>query len=91
VIARTAGVAAGRRQSERLNALNVGGGARWFFLSHLAFGFDLRLHRIASGVAGSIETAGSQPQGDGPIEAPAPPPPTPGQMILIVNVGLSVR
>lgn len=29
-------------------ATNVGGGARWFFTSHLAVGFDLRLHSIAA-------------------------------------------
>jgi hypothetical protein len=39
----------GTRKSGQLRAVNVGGGARWFFTSHIAFGFDLRLHQIAAG------------------------------------------
>ena len=39
----------GIRKSGQLRAVNVGGGARWFFTSHLAFGFDLRLYQIAPG------------------------------------------
>lgn len=34
------------RQSGRLRAINVGGGARWFTNDHLAFGFDVRFHLI---------------------------------------------
>src|SRR5688572_30383512 len=51
VATRTSGVSAGRRGSSRLDAINVGGGARWFLKSHLAFGFDVRMHQIASGAA----------------------------------------
>jgi hypothetical protein len=92
VITRTAGASAGRRHSQRLNVMNVGGGARWFFLSHLAFGFDVRLHRVAAGVSGPIEMTGGGSQGEViGIEEPGPPPPTPGKMILVVGVGLSVR
>lgn len=29
-------------------ALNAGGGARWFTSSHIAIGFDIRLHRLAA-------------------------------------------
>ena len=39
----------GIRKSGQLRAVNIGGGARWFFTSHIAFGFDLRLHQIAAG------------------------------------------
>ena len=39
----------GRQESGRLRAVNFGGGARWFISSRLAFGFDLRAHRIAAG------------------------------------------
>ena len=36
------------RDSGRLAAVNYGGGARWFIRAHLAVGFDLRFHRLAS-------------------------------------------
>jgi hypothetical protein len=84
VITRTAGTAPGRRDSGRLNALNVGGGARWFLKSHLAFGFDVRMHRIAAGPARAAEQTA-------PGATPAPAVATPGMMILSVGVGLSVR
>jgi len=29
-------------------SLNAGGGARWFTSSHIAIGFDIRLHRVAA-------------------------------------------
>jgi hypothetical protein len=28
-------------------AINMGGGARWFLTPHMAFGFDLRFHRLS--------------------------------------------
>ena len=37
------------RRSGTVSAINVGGGARWFMTRHLAFTFDLRLHRLGSG------------------------------------------
>lgn len=42
------------RASGVLGAINVGGGARWFVSPHLAFTFDIRLHRLghATGVDG---------------------------------------
>jgi hypothetical protein len=83
VIAKTSGIAAARRESDRLNALNVGGGARWFLKSHLAFGFDVRMHRIAAGSAGTVEQ--DVPSADGVTE------PTPAKMILMVGAGFSFR
>ena len=38
----------GERKSGQLRAVNIGGGARWFISSRIAFGFDLRLHQIAA-------------------------------------------
>ena len=87
VVAKTSGVIAGRRESERLRSLNVGGGARWFLKRHLAVGFDLRLHRIAAGTAGPIEET--------PPPAALPPATgattTPGMMILMVGAGMSFK
>jgi len=37
------------RASGMLGAINVGGGARWFVSPHLAFTFDVRLHRLGHG------------------------------------------
>jgi hypothetical protein len=87
VVTRTAGVITGRRESERLSALNIGGGARWFLKSHLAFGFDVRLHRVPSGTAGPIE------------ETPPPLTPpdagtaadTPGMLLFAVGAGISFK
>ena len=39
----------GGQESGRLRSVNFGGGARWFINPRLAFGFDLRAHRIAAG------------------------------------------
>ena len=39
----------GERKSGQLQSLNIGGGARWFMTSRIAFGIDLRLHQIAAG------------------------------------------
>ena len=50
--------------SGALMAFNVGAGARWFFLSRMAFTFDLRFHRYGAGgeddaptPAGTVGTA----------------------------------
>ena len=75
VVTRTSGVSPGRRQSSRLDTMNAGGGARWFFKSHLAFGFDVRLHHIGAGT----------------VEAPAPLVATPSMRMLTVAVGLSIK
>ena len=75
VITRTAGISPGRRQSSRLTTMNAGGGARWFFKSHVAFGFDVRMHNIGAGT----------------VEAPAPLVATPSMRILTVAVGLSIK
>jgi hypothetical protein len=83
VVTRTSGAIAGRRESERLNALNIGGGARWFLRSHLAVGFDVRLHRIPSGTAGPIEET--------PPPATSLASATPGMMILAVGAGISFK
>lgn len=37
------------RESGSMRSLNAGAGARWFLASHVAVGFDLRLHRVAAG------------------------------------------
>jgi hypothetical protein len=37
------------RSSGWLTTINVGGGARWFVTPHVAFTFDLRLHRLGRG------------------------------------------
>ena len=34
-------------ESERADAINYGGGARWFIKEHLAVGFDFRFQRVA--------------------------------------------
>jgi hypothetical protein len=36
-----------RRESGRVTVVNAGGGARWFVTSHIALGFDLRVHRLS--------------------------------------------
>lgn len=36
------------RRSTAMTVLNVGGGARWFVSAHVAFTFDVRLHRLAT-------------------------------------------
>jgi Outer membrane protein beta-barrel domain len=33
--------------SDGLNAVNYGGGARWFLRRHVAVGFDVRFHRVS--------------------------------------------
>ena len=94
VISRTASVAAGRSDSGRLNALNAGGGARWFIKSRLAFGFDVRLHKIDGGPGGTVELLGpGAPPATPPTSTPPPlvAPPTPGKMMVTVGAGFSVR
>lgn len=51
VATEAADVMPGRHESGRLRSVNFGGGARWFITPRLAFGFDLRAHRIAAGSA----------------------------------------
>jgi hypothetical protein len=85
VITRTSGALAGRRESSRLDTINVGGGARWFFKSHLAFGFDVRLHNIA---AGTVEQPDSVA---GELALPPPVLPTPKMRMLTVAVGFSIK
>ena len=53
VTTRTGNVTPSRRESGRLTSLNFGGGARWFLKSHLAFTFDVRMHRVAAGSTGT--------------------------------------
>lgn len=38
----------GARESGRLSAINVGGGARWFRNRHMAFAFDVRFHLVSA-------------------------------------------
>jgi hypothetical protein len=87
VVTKTAGVITGRRESERLQSLNIGGGARWFLKPHLAFGFDIRLHRVAAGTAGPIEE--TPPPTTPPVTTAATA--TPGMMILAIGAGISFK
>ena len=41
------------RPSGALLAFNAGGGARWFITPHVAFSFDLRVHRLGGAEAGA--------------------------------------
>ena len=38
-------------ESGILSSMNVGGGARWFTKSHVAFSFDVRVHLVSAGMA----------------------------------------
>jgi hypothetical protein len=85
VTTQTAGGTSPRRGEVRgLRTLNFGGGARWFFNSHIGVGFDVRMHAIA---AGTVEESGTP--------APGAPPPapvaTPATRILAVAVGFSIK
>ena len=54
VTTRTEEITEGERESGQLRALNFGGGARWFITERVAFGFDVRAHKIAaSGSSGT--------------------------------------
>jgi hypothetical protein len=87
VATRTTGSITGRRESDRLNGFEVGGGARWFLASHIAFTFDVRLRRLSSGTAGPIEET----------PPPASPPatvastPTPGLTFIVFSAGFSFK
>ena len=102
----TAGASAGTRATgelwdlqrlwrvEDFNQINFGGGARWFLNSHVAFGFDLRFHRVDAGTAGEImlaTTPSADPRNPPPSATPVPPEPTPGKMFLTVGAGFSLR
>ena len=41
--------AAATRSSGSVMSINFGGGARWFLNRHMAFGFDVRFHRLSPG------------------------------------------
>jgi hypothetical protein len=85
IVSTTSGEQSGRRESTRIRNVNMGGGARWFLKSHVAFTFDVRLHRLSSGTAGV-------PEGTGSVDPEAAAgEPTPGQMLLTVGAGLSFR
>ena len=43
--------------SRLLSSTNIGGGARWFARSHLAFSFDVRLHFLSAGAADDTSPA----------------------------------
>ncbi len=49
-------VSPGKRDTGQVAAYNIGGGARWFITTHIAFGFDLRVHRLAAGDTGGVVT-----------------------------------
>jgi hypothetical protein len=46
------------RESEGLNAVNFGGGARWFLTRHVGVGFDLRWHQISGPPRTTVMAAG---------------------------------
>ena len=103
IVTKTNTVGKGRRETNGLNSFNVGGGARWFLKSHVAFTFDVRFYRIAAGTAGPIELEITPPidpddpeDPESPEEPPPPPVPvgpaaTPGQLLVIVGAGFSFR
>src|SRR5262249_51306031 len=41
------------RSSGGVMSINMGGGARWFLGRHVAFGFDVRFHRLSPGSGGA--------------------------------------
>ena len=45
---RVEGVTTSERNSGQVRAINFGGGARWFLSDRVAFGFDVRAHRLAA-------------------------------------------
>ena len=45
------------RESGGLTSINAGGGARWFLVSRLAVGFDVRWHRISGPPRATLLTA----------------------------------
>jgi len=49
-------VAAQVLELEGRQTINVGGGARWFVSSHVAFSFDVRIHMVAAGALESGRT-----------------------------------
>ena len=51
ITSRVASAEIQERENGRVNAINVGGGARWFIRRHVAVAFDLRLHRLGAGNA----------------------------------------
>ena len=93
IVTKTAGSVAGRRETNSLNTLNVGGGARWFLKSHFGVGFDIRLHLVGSGTAGAIEETPASPTPTTPVlpAVPVPPSATPGLRMLTVSGGFSFK
>ena len=90
VVAKTAGAITGRRGSQSLSTLNVGGGARWFLRSHFGVGFDIRVHLVGSGTAGAIEETPLTP----PPATPAPPvapTTTPSLRMVTISGGFSFK
>lgn len=47
------------RESDGLNSVNFGGGARWFLTRHIGVGFDLRWHRISGPPRTTLMSAGA--------------------------------
>ena len=91
-VSKTTEISPGRRETGRVNALNFGGGARWFLKSHLAFAFDVRMHRVSAGPGGTVEVQPPATGGSGSTTTTPPMPvPTPGKMILTVGAGFSFR
>lgn len=41
---------------QRRQTINIGGGARWFMSSHVAFSFDVRFHMVAARVTDGVST-----------------------------------
>lgn len=52
ITTRSEGTTTGAQKSGQLRSVNVGGGARWFLTPRVAFGFDVRAHKIAADANG---------------------------------------
>jgi len=48
ITTRVKGASTSERSSGQLRSINFGGGARWFLSPRLAFGFDVRAHKIGA-------------------------------------------
>ena len=57
ITTRVEGASTSERSSGQLRSINFGGGARWFLSPRLAFGFDVRVHKIGA-AGGNQQTPG---------------------------------
>lgn len=88
---RTTGSIDARRENEPARAINAGAGARWFIKSRMAFGFDVRMHRVSEGTAGPIERTPAVVTTPTTPATPAVLTVTPGFTTVVISAGLSFR